>query len=486
MMRMRIRLVGLGPGGKEGISEQALAALRSASAVLVRTSVHPGVEDLAGVGVSFASADDLYDQAESFDELYSRIADRVVELARAHGDVAFAVPGHPLFGERATGEVLRRAREAGIPVEVVAGKDFVTATLEALGEPFDGHLQVLNAYDLAGVRVDPRAACLVYQLDCESIASEAKLALMRAFPDDHPIRLVVDGGNPEDESIVELALFELDRRSLGPRTTAYLPALDAERPAGFYGLVDVVARLRGPGGCPWDIKQTHETLKTYLLEETYEVLDAIDSGDADRLCEELGDFLLQALMHAQIDSEQGLYDIDDVVAGQTEKLLRRHPHVFGDREVSGVEEVLHNWEMIKAEEKGREPVSALDSVPKSLPALLAAYEVSKRAARLGFDWPSLPDVLDKVAEELAELREAVRADNPNRVRSETADLLFAVANAARVAGLQPEETLRAMVRRFAARFREMERELREQGRDPGSLTPEEWEELWVRAKRSNG
>lgn len=476
-----IVVVGLGPGGTEAIPPRALDAMRSASSVLLRTGRHPGVEALSSHGVRFETADYLYEAAEAFEDVYSAIASRVVHLAHETGHVAFAVPGHPLFGERSVREVLHSAREQMIRVEIVGATDFLAATLEALQEPFDDHLQVLNAYDPEGVRPDPRAPIIVYQVDSREAASSVKLALMQHYPDEHAVRIVTHG-----HPVVDVPLFELDHAEFTHLTSVFVPPLDLPRSPGFYGLVEVVAALRGPGGCPWDLKQTHQSLKTHLVEETYEVLAAIDSGDPDKLCEELGDFLLQALMHAQIDSEEGLYDIEDVIRSQTEKLLRRHPHVFGGLDVAGVEDVLQNWDRIKSEEKGGEERSALEGVPDALPALLRAYEVSKRAARLGFDWPDLTSVLDKVQEELDELRREAATPDPDRLLHEVGDLLFAAANAARKAGLEPEDALRHMLRRFTRRFGWMEAEVRRLGRDPRSLSPDEWDQLWSRAKESSG
>ena len=476
-----IVVVGLGPGGAGAIPPDALAAMRSAPYVLLRTGRHPGVDALEAHGVRFGTADDLYEAAQDFDAVYHSIASRVIHRALETGHVVYAVPGHPLFGERSVREVLNEARERGFRIEIVGAPDFLAATLEALQEPFDNHLLVLNAYDPEGVRPDPRVAIIVYQVDSREIASSVKLALMRHYPDEHRVRIVT-----HVRPVLEVPLFELDHVELTHLTSVFIPPLDLPRSPGFYGLVEIVAALRGPGGCPWDLKQTHQSLKTHLIEETYEVLAAIDSGDPDKLCEELGDFLLQALMHAQIDSEQGLYDIEDVIRTQSEKLLRRHPHVFGGLDVAGVEDVLQNWDRIKAEEKGGETHSALEGVPDALPALLRAYEVSKRAARLGFDWPDLPSVLDKVQEELDELRREAAAPASDRLRHEVGDLLFAVANVARKAGLEPEDALRDMLRRFTRRVNWMEVELRRAGRDPRSLTAQEWDQLWSRAKDSSG
>lgn len=251
----------------------------------------------------------------------------------------------------------------------------------------------------------------------------------------------------------------------------------------FAKLTETVARLRSPGGCPWDRQQTHDSLKRYVIEETYEVVEAIDKGDPGKLKEELGDLLLQVLLHAEIATEAGEYDIGDVCRILREKLIRRHPHVFADREVSGVDEVLTNWEQIKRAEPGYEDrESALDGVPESLPALMRAAKISKKAARTGFDWPDIDSVFDKLREETAELRVAVDSGNREHIKEEIGDLLFTVVNISRFAGIDPEEALRDMLGKFAYRFQRIEEHARETGREVGQLTLKEMDQVWDEAK----
>jgi tetrapyrrole methylase family protein/MazG family protein len=251
----------------------------------------------------------------------------------------------------------------------------------------------------------------------------------------------------------------------------------------LYDLVHVVDRLLGPGGCPWDQAQTHESLKKYLLEEAYEVLDAIDSGDADTLCEELGDLILQPMMHAQMRKMAGGFDIDDVAQAIAEKLIRRHPHVFGELDVADADEVLKNWDRIKQTEKGDAPRSILAGVPKGMASLLRAHEVSKRVVRHGFEWPGIDAVFEKLREEEAELKEALAGEDPQQIESEVGDLLFTAVNIARWAKVEPEEALRKMLNRFTARFQEMERLADKELND---LSSEEWDELWETAKSAVG
>ena len=256
-----------------------------------------------------------------------------------------------------------------------------------------------------------------------------------------------------------------------------------EGPGGIGGLLDVVDRLRGEGGCPWDREQTIESLKQYLVEESYEVLDAIDDGDPDRHKDELGDVLLQVLLHSRIRAEEGVFTFDDVVNVLTEKLVRRHPHVFGDVEVDGSEGVLRNWEAIKAGERGGDGGSAVDGVPRHLPALQKAQRIQSRVSRVGFDWPDGDGPAKKVDEELAEVREAIESGEPARIRDEIGDLLFAIVNLCRFHEVHAEEALRTTVDRFSARFREVERRMRSKNRDMTGCSLEELDECWEAVKR---
>jgi MazG family protein len=223
-------------------------------------------------------------------------------------------------------------------------------------------------------------------------------------------------------------------------------------------LVRVMARLRGPGGCPWDREQTHASLARHLLEETHETLDAIDAGDGDRLREELGDVLLQVVFHAQMAADDGAWDVDDVAQGIVEKLIRRHPHVFGDVEVTGADEVLVNWERIKADEKGEKPLE--DDIPETLPALARASKVQRRAAGWGFEWRSVDSALQALKEEVGELETHTDADNAEQ---EIGDVLFATVSVARRLGVDPESALRRTVRGFAERYERFNQMLEERG-----------------------
>ena len=255
---------------------------------------------------------------------------------------------------------------------------------------------------------------------------------------------------------------------------------------GHFGdLLDVMARLRGPDGCPWDREQTLETLRGYLLEETYELLEAIEGGSADRMREELGDLLLEVVFLAQVCSEKGLFSMDDVVKGVRDKLVRRHPHVFGERKASSPREAIQRWEDIKKAERaatGEADTSALAGVPMQLPALLRAHRLSTKASLAGFDWKEPADLYGKLQEELAEYREAAQTGERGAMTEELGDLLFITANIGRRAGIDPEQALQAANRKFTARFRHVEEGLRRKGIAPGSADMEQLEALWEEAK----
>ena len=248
----------------------------------------------------------------------------------------------------------------------------------------------------------------------------------------------------------------------------------------FARLIEIMARLRGENGCPWDRQQTHASLKPYLLEEAYEVLEAIDQQDDGELCKELGDLLLQVVFHAQLAAEENRFDIDQVAQAIVDKLIRRHPHVFGDVEVDGADQVLYNWEQIKRQERqgGEKRPSVLDGVPKDLPALLRAQRIQAKASRVGFDWPKVGGPLDKVEEEFAELRTALTQNNSTAVADEFGDLLFALVNVGRFLELTPEDALRQAVDKFERRFRTVEERVQAQGKAVEDLPLEELDRIW--------
>ena len=252
----------------------------------------------------------------------------------------------------------------------------------------------------------------------------------------------------------------------------------------FESLVEVIATLRGENGCPWDREQTHTSLKPTLIEETYETVEAIDSGDPAKLKEELGDLLLNVMLQAQIAAESNDFTIYDVIETLTEKLIRRHPHVFGNVHVDNAEDVVMNWEAIKSQEAGYEDrKSILDGIPHALPALLRGQKIQKRVARVGFDWDNMSDVVEKIDEELVEVKESLKHSDPDAIEMEIGDLLFAIVNLCRFVDLQAEETLRKSNRKFVNRFKRVEKEVEKQGKRLKDQTLAELDAIWEEVKK---
>jgi tetrapyrrole methylase family protein / MazG family protein len=396
--------------------------------------------------------------------------------------VVYAVPGDPTVGE-ATVPALRQATAAaGLPFDIVPGISFVEPSLAALGiDALDG-LQLADALDIAGRHhppLSPDRPALIAQVYSPQVAAELKLTLMNCYHDDQPVVLLHDVGTSQP-SLERVPLHEIDRSpSWGVRSSLFVPARAGR--GSLESFQETIAHLRAPDGCPWDREQTHQSLGPHLMEEAYEALQALDEDDMPALREELGDLLLQIVIQVQIASEEGDFLMADVIDGIDAKLLRRHPHVFGEVKVSGVEQVLQNWEALKHEERAENGAGKglLDGVPLSLPALAQATEVQRRVARVGFDWPDLEGVQAKVAEELNEVLEA---ETDESRAAEMGDVLFAVVNYARWLGIDPEAGLRKATQRFRQRFAEMEATARRSGRKLEGLSAGELDRLWEAAK----
>ncbi|MCS6842322.1 MAG: nucleoside triphosphate pyrophosphohydrolase [Roseiflexaceae bacterium] len=504
-----ITMVGLGPGDPGMITRAAWEVISTTRVLYLRTAVHPTVAALPS-SVVIRAFDDLYERAERFNEVYERIADELVARARGGEPVVYATPGDPLTAEATSRHILRRARAQGVPVRIVSGVSFVEPVCALLGlDPLERGLQLLDALDLivddtatsddapswASLHgfayappllpfpLTPTRPALIGQVYSRAVASHVKLSLMERYPADHPVTLVRAAGVAGAESAVELPLHTLDHRSdFDHLTSLFVPPLTPLADLrGPEGVAYIVARLLGPGGCPWDREQTPQSLRAALLEEAHEALEALDAGDDEALVEELGDLLLNVLMQSEMARQAERFDAGDVFGAVAGKLIRRHPHVFGDLSVRASDEVLRNWEAIKRAEhsaKGVSRQSALDGIPASLPALAAAQKAVSKAAKAGFDAPEIDHAWDALAEELAELRAA--APDPAQAEVELGDVLLAVARLGWRLHVDAESALRAAVARFRRRFARLEALL--DGRDLRTMSVDEKLALWERAR----
>ncbi len=480
-----ITILGLGPGNPDQLTREAWDLLNSASEIFVRTSQHPTVAAFPS-SLEVRSFDELYESEAKVEEVYRRIVAHILELAQRPRGVIYAVPGNPYIAEATAPEIARRAKEEGIPVRMIQGLSFVEPMLAALGLDLLPQTAIVDALDLVSQHhplFPPHAPALIAQVHSQMVAGELKITLMAQYPDEHPVRLVHAAGTA-DELVEELPLHEIDRSiHIAALTALYVPALGEH--TSFEEFQELIARLRAPEGCPWDREQTHQSLRRNLIEETYEVVEAIDAEDSKAMQEEFGDLLAQIVLHAQIATEEDEFRMSDVTHGITTKLILRHPHVFGELELKDADAVIANWEHLKAGErksKGEER-GILDGVAGSLPALSQAETYTARAARVGFEWPNIEGVLGDVAEEIEEMKAAESAEEK---AAEFGDILFALVNLSRWLKIDPEAALRAANARFKRRFAYVEESARQQGRDLKDMTLEEMDALWDEGKIALG
>lgn len=446
-----ITVIGLGPGGLDRVPESVRSILLDPSqVVVVRTVHHPGAARLADLR-QVVFCDDLYQSGETIDEVYDAIAARVIEAAGS-APVVYAVPGSPTVGEFSVQRLIRSRDD----IEVLPGESFVDAILAQVGyDPMERGLQVLNGQDLPHPLVLDKPT-IIGHLDHPELLAEVAAQVGRVVPEEVTVKVMLDCGSPESR-VVEDRPEEIDPGLAGLRTSLWI---DTE-PGGLVGAVRTMTRLRRE--CPWDREQTHHSLVKNLVEEVYEMIDSVARLDNDErdwvtyseVEDELGDVLLQVLFHAAIARQEGAFDIDDVAEVLRRKLVRRHPHVFGDVEVGSAGEVKANWDRIKQDEHGdADDESVLAGVPEGMPALYRASKLQNRAAKVGFDWDEPGQVLEKVREELTELEEAIAGSGD--VTAELGDLLFSVVNLSRHLRSDPELALRQAIHRFDERFRRME------------------------------
>ncbi|HEX4207809.1 MAG TPA: nucleoside triphosphate pyrophosphohydrolase [Ktedonobacteraceae bacterium] len=495
-----ITILGLGPGSINDLTLEGYRLLEEAAqkqaTVYFRTRIHPTVEALQErlPQLQIESFDSLYDESDDWHTLYEQIAAQVCAVAE-RGPIIYAVPGHPLIGESSVQIILKQTRERNLSTKIVGGLSFLAPVYAAVElDPFEHGAQLIDATELVVLkpeeiagRVIPTVPLFVAHVYNRRVASAVKLALSECYPDNWPVKLVRTGDIDSAEQTLELPLFELDRTSFINRLyTLYVPPVGEMSALRLpETLRYIIMRLRRePDGCPWDREQTHQTLKKYVIEEAYEVLETLEENDVEKLAEELGDLLLQVYLHAEVGRQADEFAIGDVFEHINAKMIRRHPHVFGDVEVSETGQVLQNWEAIKKQERAAagtdvQAEGVLDRVPLVSPALTVAQEYQKRVSKIGFEFESISEVYVKLEEELQEFKQARNLDEQ---REEIGDLLFMVAKLARFCKIDAEEALRNANRKFKQRFQVVEQLAREDKRAYVSYNAHEWISLWNKAK----
>lgn len=479
----KITVVGLGPGLWKHLTLEGAQTIEKAQRLFLRTKKHPITTDLRNRGIRFNSFDSFYDEGMNFEEVYSRIARTLIKEANK-GDLVYAVPGNPAVAEASCYLLVDLAKEKGIEVVTIPGMSFLEIIYDRLRiDPSKG-LQILDGLNRESWRIDKNKGLIITQVYDRITASEVKLKLMKHYDGEQRVWVIKAAGMEKAETIQEIPLYQLDRLSyIDHMTSVYVPASAKGRSYDIGDLIEIMKVLRGEGGCPWDRAQDRESLKPYLLEETYEVLDAIEKEDIVLLEEELGDLLLQVVFHAQVAFEEGEFGFDEVVGGICKKLIRRHPHVFDGIAVEDGDGALGKWEAVKREEKGAKGYTqALRDIPRILPSLMRSYKVQQKAALAGFDWNRIEDVFAKVKEELTELEEVYNTGEVNRIKEELGDLLFAAVNLARFERIRPELALKEATDKFIQRFASVEEQAQRAGKDLNEMTLAQMERLWQRAK----
>ncbi len=478
-----IYIAGLGPGEPGLITTETAALLHAGKRVILRTAVHPTTAWLDEEQIPYEHCDAMYEEGRTFEEIYNAIVEYIWQCSKTE-DVVYVVPGSPLVAERTVVLLREKGKESGRQVTILSGMSFLEVLYTAVGlDPVQG-VQIIDSKDADTLPLEISSPLIVTQVYSKAVASQVKLALMDRYGDEHEALLVYHLSLP-DEKIRRIQLYELDRiDEIDHLTSVVMLGKTPEKAEEFSlsPLADVVAELRSEHGCPWDKLQTHSTLRRYLLEEVYEMLEAIDTQDIDNLREELGDILLQIIFHSRLAEEAGYFTVQDVIQDICDKMVRRHPHVFGKITLENTAEIMVNWDTLKQQEKKGQRKCVLDGVSKGLPSLLQALKLQEKAAKVGFDWQNAKEVQEKVFEEWQEITDAVQEKDAVHMEEEGGDLLFAIVNWLRWLRIEPETALHKANIKFRRRFSHVEARVTASGKTWDSFTLAELDQFWNEAK----
>lgn len=481
-MSNQIEVIGLGSGTIDQLPYGLYKKITATKGIIyTRTMDHPVLTSLIEEGIRFRSFDEMYEKHHQFEHVYTDIVKVLVNEAKKR-KVVYTVPGHPMVAEK-TVELLLQQKD--VDVHIVGGQSFLDDLWTALNiDPIDG-FQLIDATAFKRSDLTYQQHTVFCQVYDQMVASEVKLALLEDLPASFEVTVVTAAGTSE-EAIETLKVEELDR-NVQPSNLMiiYVPPVPGDLlHHQFDTLRQVISMLRGPDGCPWDKKQTHESLRSYAIEEVYELIEAIDQQDDEAIIAELGDVLLQIMLHSQIGEDAGYFTIEDVIKSTTEKMIRRHPHVFEEEVYGSEEEMRVRWEEIKKSEKGStdEYEAFFASVPNGLPALMRSKEIQKKAVHVGFDWEDVKDIWDKLTEEVQEAKEAIALNNFDAMEDEFGDVLFVLVNIMRYYSVHPELALHRANEKFMSRFSYIEQALRHENKQVTDATDTRLDQLWNEAK----
>lgn len=484
----KIYVLGLGPGNTDLLTLKVIERLNSGDKNLLRTEKHPTINYLKNNNIPYESYDYVYEDKNNFEEIYKFIAKDLIKQVEIYNRINYFTPGNPLVAEKSVEILMKLSKEENIELEIVPGMSFIEPIISAVErDPING-LKILDALVLKPNQLDINMDNIITQVYNRRVASDVKLAISEVYGDEYEIIYIDSCGVEGEEKILKIPVYELDRlEKIGDLTSVYVPRVDKKEKKVYdiNDLLNIMGTLRSDEGCPWDIKQTYSSLRENVIEEAYEVVDAVDKGDIDALIEELGDLLLQVVFYSQIAKEDGYFNFIDVTTGITKKLILRHPHIFDKKKVENSEEIVYNWNHAKFKSRNLENYTDRLKDVQKLPALMRSYKVQERAAEIGFDWYSIGGALEKIKEEYFELIEALEffeGGDAKAIEEELGDLLFSVVNVSRFLNLNPEVVLNKTTNKFIKRFERMEIKSEKIGKNLKNMTLKEMNVLWNEAK----
>lgn len=480
-----IKIVGLGPGSEESLTIGAFNELKNGKNLFLRTEKHPTVNYLIEKKIDFNTYDNVYETKENFDEVYLDIARDLICKHKEYNNIVYAVPGHPLVAEKSVFNLIDLCKKENVEYKIIPAVSFIDVMMESLKiDPIEG-LKIVDAFDIKNQILDKRIGTIVTQVYNKLIASEVKLRLLECYNDETEIFYVRAAGIEGEENIRKIPLFELDMQDdIDYLTSVYIPK-DLDNKKDFNDLLNIVEKLRGQDGCPWDREQTHKSLGKALIEESYEVIDAIEREDDDSLIEELGDVLLQIVFHSSIGNENGYFNITDIIEAICNKMIYRHPHVFLSKiNLNTSNDVLIKWDELKKKEKGYFGlVDEMRGITKGLPALLRAHKVQEKAKKVGFDFENIDGAIKKLNEETEEVIDVYNVKNMDKIKDEVGDLLFSCVNIARLLNVDEEIALNNTIDKFIHRFDYIEKEAKKKGIELVDMSLENMDKLWEKSKK---
>ncbi|NLB34165.1 MAG: nucleoside triphosphate pyrophosphohydrolase [Tissierellia bacterium] len=472
-----IQIIGLGAGSADDLTVKAYKALSQKIPTFARTDRHPLVNELRK-NMDIESFDKYFEEYEDFDEVYENMTLKLIELSKKYGKINYCTAGSPYYGDIVT-KKLTNEYKSQINTIIIDGMSFLDKCLKLSGFADYNNIKILDCLEADEFSFDVNSFNVITQVYDLEIASLLKIKLMEIYPEDVNT-LIID---VLEENVKKIPLFMLDQEKNYGFSTYFciLPIeISKNRVYNVNNLLRIVKILRGPDGCPWDKKQTHHSIRQNVIEEAYEVVDAIDNDDVDNLVEELGDLLFQVIFHSELGSEEGYFNFNDVINKLCTKMYFRHPHVFGDVKADNAEEALASWENSKQKEKNLATYTDnLKNVPKALSTLSRSYKIQKRAAEVGFDWPDSDGAIEKIKEELQEFIEEYKNSNIENMEEEFGDLLFALVNFARFEKINPDIDLNKTINKFIDRFEYIEKN---STKDLKQMTLKEMDELWEESK----